>query len=130
MSDHEWPAVLFTALLTWVNQTMNCNSAPKEPLAQCGMLAEAHLLNEGMSPLLTQSLDSFSVKPVIVFGLITYAHSATPSLGWHNGPSVLCLDKVGTLEVCQIVMHVSLFKEDADYLAVWHGEIRMQLVTS
>lgn len=92
---------------------MNCNSTPKEPLAQCSMLGEAHLLNEGMSPLLTQSLGSISVKPVIVFGLITYAHSATPSLGWDNGSSVLRLDKVGTSEVCQIVMHVSLCQKDA-----------------
>lgn len=90
------------ACLTQVTHTMYCNSTPKDPLkSQCSMLDEgkAHLLNEGMYSLLTQSLGSISVKPVIVFGLITDAQSTTPSLGWDNGASVLCLDKVGTSEV-------------------------------
>ncbi|TNN75255.1 hypothetical protein EYF80_014492 [Liparis tanakae] len=39
-----------------------------------------------------------SVKPDIVFELITDAQSATPSLGWDNGASVLCLAQVGTSE--------------------------------
>lgn len=67
------------------------------------------------------------MKPVIVFQLITYAHSTTLSLGWNNSSSVLCLDKVGTSEVCQIVMHVSLRPKDTGVLAVWRAEIRMQL---
>lgn len=62
------------------------------------MLGEPHLFKEGMYPLLTQSLGSISVKPVIVFGLITDSQSTTWSLGLDNGGSVLCLDKVGTSE--------------------------------
>lgn len=69
------------------------------PHSKCSMLGEAHLLNKGMYPLLTQSLSSIFVKPVIVFGLITDAQSATLSLGWDNRASVLCLDRVGTSEV-------------------------------
>lgn len=62
-----------------------------------------------MYPLLTQSLGVIFVKPVIVFALIIDAQSATLSLGWDNGASVLCLDRVGTsVGVCQIVVHVSL----------------------
>ncbi|KAG8000114.1 hypothetical protein GBF38_002279 [Nibea albiflora] len=63
-----------------------------------------------MYPLLTQSLGSISVKPVIVFGLITDAQSTTPSLGRDNGASVLCLDKVGTSEFIQPVNSILLKK--------------------
>lgn len=63
------------------------------------MLGEAQLLKKGTYPLLTRSLSSISVKPVIVFSLITDAKSAALSFGWDNGASVLCLDKVGTSEM-------------------------------
>lgn len=89
-----------------------CNSTPRERLIPSSMLGEARLLNEGMYPLLTQSLGSISVKPVIVFGLITDAQSATPSLGWDNGVSVLCLDKVGTSEVSLPNCHACVFASE------------------
>lgn len=89
ISDYEWPAVY---RVTQVTHTMYCNYTKR-------LLGEAHLLNQGMYPLLTQSLGSISVKPVIVFELISDAKSTTPFLGWDNGASVRCLDKVGTSEV-------------------------------
>lgn len=89
------------------------------------MLGEAHLLNEGMYPLLTQRLGSIAVKPVIVFELITDAQSATPSLGWDNGASVRCLDKVGTSEVSLPNCHASVSASERYRLAAWRGRIRM-----
>lgn len=81
-----------------VNHSMHCDYTPKElPTHSAVCRGEAHLLNQGMHPLLTQSLGS--VKPDIVFELITDAQSATPSLGWDNGASVLWLAQVGTSEV-------------------------------
>lgn len=80
IADYEWPTAYCMTTLTGVNHMMYCNSTAKEPLIH-SMLGESHLLDGGMYPPLTQSLGPISVKPVIVFGLITDAQSATLSLG-------------------------------------------------
>lgn len=90
---------------------MHFNSTLNDPVTLC-LLGEAHLLNKGMYPLLTQSLGSMCVKPVIVFELITDAQSAAPSLGWDNGVTVLCLDKVGTSGVSLPNCHGSVFASE------------------